>query len=186
MKLSFVRVQTWDQALDLLEVRNACRDGMTHTLDEITVEQQRRFYEEHLVPGHVYDCYVWYDEQTPIGFGVIKKDGHRAWMTHGLIPEVRGRHLSRIGIQFITQMGYTVADEVWIDVWDWNHALRGDIREGYEFVTSTVESNGETLHVMRHRRDRIFGEDERLRLARRSVADEMRAVDEISRATLSH
>jgi len=184
MKLSLVRVQTWGQALDLLKVRNACREGMTHTTEEITVAQQERFWREQLLPGHTFEAYVWYDARKPIGFGVIKKDGRKAWMTHGLVPEVRGRHLSRIGIQLITQMGYAVADEVWIDVWDWNHALRGDIREGYEFVESATQPDGQVLHVMKHHRDRIPGERERARLreAAASLRDELLEVDAVSRA----
>src|SRR5262245_909034 len=115
MKLSFRRVRLWSEAHDLMTVRNACREGMTHNTAEISVDEQRRFYEHELQSGHTYEAYVFYDELEPMGYGLIKKDGKRAWMTYGIVPEYRGRKLSRIQIQMVTQMGYLAAPEVWID-----------------------------------------------------------------------
>lgn len=160
MRLSFVSVQDWGQALDLLRVRNACREGMTHDTGTITMEQQAQFFLK-LQKGDEYEAYLLVDHErhvyTAVGYGLLKWDGEKYWMTAGLTPSMRGRGLSRLIINFITEMGHREGRDVWIDVYDDNLALFGDIRTGYEFVTSTDLSNGRVIHVMRHRRERKLG-----------------------------
>lgn len=162
MQLSFVRVRQWGQALDLLRVRNLCREGMTHNTERIEVDQQSLFFAE-LRKGTEYEAYLLMDDdQVPpspraIGYGLLKWDGERYWMTAGLTPRVRGKGLSKLIINFITEMGHREGREVWIDVYDDNLALFGDIRVGYEFINSEVQPNGKLLHIMRHNRDRRLG-----------------------------
>lgn len=183
MKLSILRVQTWPQALDLMAVRNSCREGMTHDTHEISEAEQKRFWMDQLVADDpAYEAYLFVDGEKPMGYGLIKLDGKRAWMTYGIIPEYRGKRLSRIQIQMITQLGYLAAPEVWIDVWQDNFALRGDIREGYEFVENNL-FNGRMLYIMKHKRDRMRSlEAEWLRGRPTDIAQEMIEVDDIARS----
>lgn len=184
MNLSFGRVHTWADALALLDVRNSCREGMTHSTEEISEQAQQRFWMDQLVVDNPrYEAYLLKDGTTPLGYGLIKRDGEVGWMTAGLVPAVRGGGLSRILIALITQMGYTSCKEIWIDVWDDNLALRGDIREGYEFVESNI-LNSRLLHVMKHRRNRQIGSAEANRLGEEpyDIAQEMVEVDGIARA----
>lgn len=190
MRLSFIHVSTWTQAIILLDVRNACREGMTHTTEEITIEQQEEFWRKELVPGHRYECYLLMDESRPVGYGLLKWDGERYWMTAGLTPKYRGQGLSRLIINFITEMGHREGREVWIDVWDDNLALIGDIRNGFEFVNSQAQPDGKILHVMRHNRERFLHPREAFKLHEKTgekifttadIADEMAEVDEVSR-----
>jgi hypothetical protein len=144
--------------MQLMHVRNSCREGMTHNTDLITVEQQERFWFKELNPPVPnYEAYLLMDDITPIGYGLLKWDGERYWMTAGLVPSTRGTGLSRLIINFISEMGHRDGREVWIDVYDDNLALFGDIRVGYEFINSEVQPNGKLLHIMRHNRDRLLG-----------------------------
>ena len=182
MKLSFVRVRRWDEALDLLNVRNQCREGMTHTTSLITEEDQAKFFAYEIVPGHTYECYLLRDGAVAAGYGLLKRDGNRKWMTAGLARPYRAKHLSRLLIALITEVAYAdPGTEVWIDVYDDNLALIGDIKVGYEFVDSQ-EVNGRTLHIMKHRRNRPLPPREAHRLGQTSgIVEEMIAVDEITR-----
>ena len=184
MKLSFVRVTTWDQALDLLNVRNQCREGMTHTTDLITEEQQAKFFANEIVPGHTFECYLLKDGGAAAGYGLLKRDGNKKWMTAGLARPYRGKHLSRLLINFITEIAYADPGvEVWIDVWSDNLALIGDIKCGYTLVRTEVHGD-RVLRIMRHERDRILDlqSGALLRQARAdNRAGEMLEVDAISR-----
>lgn len=160
MRLSFVYVDSWWKAIDLMNVRNQCRQGMTHNTHEITTEQQWKFWCDELKPATTYEAYLLLDGDTPIGYGLLKWDSERYWMTAGLTEAVRGKGLSRLIINFITEMGHRAGKEVMIDVYDDNAALFGDIRVGYEFVSSKEQENGKVLHVMRHKRDRVLGKQE--------------------------
>lgn len=181
MRLSFIRVRRWDEALDLLNVRNQCREGMTHTTDLITEEQQAKFFAHEIVPGHTFECYLLKDGAAVAGYGLLKRDGNKKWMTAGLAKPYRARHLSRLLISLITEIAYADPDtEVWIDVWDDNLALIGDIKVGYEFVRSE-QIDGRTLHVMRHRRNRVLGKAEGDRLVSQDIVGEMIEVDQLSR-----
>lgn len=190
MKLSFVAVTEDQQFRDLLIVRNECRDGLTHDTHELTMENQKAWrsqcwtgtpYGEFFssIKRMWYEPYLLYDEEWPIGYGLLKWDGEKYWMTAGLVFEYRGKGLSRVLINFITEMAYREMQvqvwldakddnlgmfgyvregyefpEVWIDVLDNNPALYGDIRNGYEFVEKNAPKHDTMLNVMKHNRNR--------------------------------
>lgn len=196
MRLSFINVENWEQARLLMGVRNECRDGMTHDTHEITEEEQRKFWADELLDGHRYECYLLMSGILAIGYGLLKWDEElqRYWMTAGIVPAFRGRGLSRLIINFITEMGHREGREVWIDVYDDNLALIGDIRNGYEFIQSDVV-DGKILHLMRHNRDRILHPREAFKLYEKTgkhmetsadIASEMEEVDDISRRYMAH
>lgn len=198
MRLSFVAVTTDQQFRDLLIVRNECRGGLTHDTDELTLENQK-VWRTKCWPGEQegnpdfplkyygpkrewYEPYLLMDGSWPIGYGLLKWDGKRYWMTAGLTRGYRGQGLSRLLINYITEMAYREKrnvevwldayddntgmfgyiregyefPEVWIDVLDDNPALLGDIRVGYEFVKQDAPKHDiiKGLHVMKHNRDR--------------------------------
>lgn len=184
--LSFTAVKTDAQYRDLLLVRNECRDGLTHMTDEITLADQIKFRNdcwpggasrpgEHGFP-HFYQKSDWFEPYLltrfdwPIGYGLLKydfaMDGY--WMTAGLVKSERGKGLSRLLILFITEMGHRDGKDVWIDVYDDNLAIFGDIRVGYEFVKSE-HFDDVILHTMKHNRERtiLAGSHEERVLARR-------------------
>jgi len=188
MKLSFIRVQRWDEALDLLAVRNECREGMTHTTGVITEEEQAKFFTNEIVPGHTFECYLLRDGHALAGYGLLKRDGDRKWMSAGLTRPYRGRHLSRLLINLITEIAYADrGTEVWIDVLDSNLALIGDLRCGYQLVETRIREDGKMLRIMRHQRERVLGFIENSLLTRMKsakfadIVSEMIEVDAISR-----
>lgn len=154
MRLSFIPVVTDQQFRDLLLVRNECRDGLTHDTHELTLEDQKGFRAKCWGENLWYEPYLLYDEDWPIGYGLLKWDGQRYWMTAGLVWGYRGKGLSRLLISFITEMGHREGKEIWIDVLDDNPALYGDIRVGYEFVEENANKHDTQLHVMKHNRER--------------------------------
>lgn len=171
LRLSFIRVETWEDALDLMDVRNSCRNGMTHFTDLITVKEQSHFYRDQLSPSRglgEYEAYLLRDDSSLVGYGLLKWDvlidGY--WMTAGIVPEYRGKKLSKFLISYITEMGHREGADVWIDVWKDNLALIGDIRVGYE-VIKEKEVNGRTLLIMRHNRNRL------IRLREQMMLEEM-------------
>jgi len=158
LRLSFVRVEEWHQALELRDVRNECREGMTHDTGYIDTPQQKLFYNEHLAEFRgdgIFEAYLLYDRLTPIGYGLLKWDDDKYWMTAGLIKDYRSKGLSRFLISYITEMGHREANDVWIDVWKDNLALIGDIRVGYE-VQEEKHIDGKALLIMKHNRNRSY------------------------------
>lgn len=193
-------VMTDPQFRDLLVVRNECRDGLTHDTHELTLENQK-VWRTKCWPGSMdlamregfksqtwYEPYLLMDGGWPIGYGLLKWDGKRYWMTAGLVHGYRGRGLSRVLINFITEVAYREKrnvevwldayddntgmfgyiregyefPEVWIDVMEDNPALFGDIRVGYEFVKKNAPKHDtiKGLHVMKHNRERKLGPTE--------------------------
>jgi hypothetical protein len=164
MKLSFVRVETWFQAFQLMGIRNECREGMTHHSDEITPEQQEKFWKERILTGLV-ECYLLYnseystDEVVPIGFGLLRWEENKYWMTIGVARAYRGKHLSRLLTSLITAMGHREGAEVWLDVYDKNLAISSYIKEGYQFINSYIKGDRK-VWVMRHEKKRILNPKE--------------------------
>jgi GNAT superfamily N-acetyltransferase len=165
LRLTFLRILEWDEALILLRIRNECREGMTHMTSTLTEKDQYEFYVDHLstVTGDgKYEAYLLESDHDAIGYGLLKWDDEKEayWMTAGLVKAWRNKGLSRLLINFITEMGHREGADVWIDVWDDNAALFGDIRVGYEFVLSRLV-DGKTLHIMKHHRERLLGYQEK-------------------------
>lgn len=169
LRLSFIRVENWDQALELRDVRNECSAGMTHNTGFIDVQQQKLFFNEHIIESRgdgKFEAYLLYDKFYPIGYGLLKWDDDKYWMTAGIIKEYRSRGLSRFLISYITEMGHREGHDVWIDVWKDNLALIGDIRVGYE-VQEEKLINGRTLLIMKHNRNRLH------RLKEQTILEEL-------------
>lgn len=193
-------VQTLTEAMRLMAVRNACREGMTRNRQPITQAVQARFWRGQIQTGKI-RCYLFIDrdEDVVAGYGVLRPDDpdkcdyRKVWMTAGLAPAYRGKRLSRTLITLVTEMAYCVPGEVevLIEVYDDNLALRGDIEAGFERILSTgvVEDDGQrrVLHVMRHRRDRRLRPEEAGRLAGSydwtptDLLQEIEEVDRLSR-----
>lgn len=167
MRLSFIAVVTDIQFQQLLIVRNECRDGLTHDTDELTLQDQKEFigkcWEYETVnsvdtspPFQVkreawYEPYLLYDEDWPIGYGLLKLDGDKYWMTIGLVKEYRGKGLSRLLIHYITEMGHREGKEVWLDVLNNNRkAYDGYLKAGYKIVEYDAAKHDTTLTVMKH------------------------------------
>src|SRR5258708_5504784 len=136
MKLSFIAVTTVQQFRDLLIVRNECRDGLTHDKREITLAEQlkwsRRCWSNQVSPKDPvsYEPYLLYDYEYPVGYGLLKWDGGRYWMTIGVARDYRGMGLSKVLIGLITTMASRNGREVWLDCMEDNLAYKNYVKAG--------------------------------------------------------
>src|SRR5258707_3292290 len=153
MRLSFIAVTSDQQFRDLLIVRNECRDGLTHDKHEITLGEQTawkaqcwpgdRYYNEGpLNQGWMhktswYEPYLLYNDQTPVGYGLLKWDSEKYWMTVGVARDFRRKGLGKLITNLITEIGHRGNKEVWLDVMDDNPMLPTYIKSGYEFQETT-------------------------------------------------
>lgn len=154
MRLSFAAVNTPQQFRDLLIIRNECRDGLTHAKHEITLQEQEEWKSQCWDTPHglYYEPYLLYDVDRPIGYGLLKWDGAKYWMTIGVAKDYRRKGLSWLLTNLITEMGHREGAEVWLDVMEDNPALSSYIKAGYEFQSSAMDGYN-TLHVMKHNRE---------------------------------
>lgn len=81
-----IHVSTVDQAQRVRGIRNACRYYMTRNQRVISAEQQAMWFS--LLPNSV-QLYLLDD----VGYGFVRTDDGRSWLTGGLVPEARGRGL---------------------------------------------------------------------------------------------
>jgi|ERR1700694_1180276 len=160
MKLSFTAVVSDQQFRDLLHVRNECREGLTHDTHELTLQDQKAWKAmcwmasdegiDHNV-SRWYEPYLLYDKDWPVGYGLLKWDGTKYWMTIGLVKEYRGKGLSRLLIHYITEMGHREGKEVWLDVLNSNtRAYEGYLKAGYKIVERDAEKHDTIITVMKH------------------------------------
>lgn len=165
MRLSFVAVTTDQQFRDLLHVRNECREGLTHDTHELTLSDQWGFKQrcwpqsmdlamrEGFKPQLWYEPYLLMDEGWPVGYGLLKWDDNKYWMTIGLVKAYRGKGLSRLLINYITEMGHREGAEVWLDVLNENRkAYEGYLKAGYKIVEYDALKHDTLITVMRHTR----------------------------------
>jgi len=98
-----------------------------------------------------YEPYLLMDGDWPIGYGLLKWDGQKYWMSVGLVKAYRGKKLARLLIYYITEMGHREGYEVWLDVSKdnvvaWNSYLKA----GYEIVVEDAHKHDQELTVMKH------------------------------------
>jgi GNAT superfamily N-acetyltransferase len=88
---------TLNEAETMRQVRNTCREFMTGAQREITIEDQERWFK--LIDRQWIKPYVFcrLAPSMQIGFGLIRYDRKKWWLSGGLLPEWRdkgyGRHL---------------------------------------------------------------------------------------------
>lgn len=136
MILSFQAVVQDAEFRDLLVVRNECRVGMTGSDAEITLDEQLEFMEKCWVVTREtwYEPYLLYDDGWPIGYGMLKWDGQKYWMTIGVVKGHRGKGLSHVLTGLITTLGRRDRKEVWLDCFDHNVGRFAYTQYGYELV----------------------------------------------------
>ena len=122
-------VESEDDVEWLRFIRNQCRAWMTNHRDWITPEQQMTWWQtrdtEH-VKAWLYRIGV-----QPIGFGLLRFDGHRWWATLGIRQRWRGEGHGKAIYRHLSQQS---PDEVWIEVLSNNGASLGAARSA-GFVT---------------------------------------------------
>lgn len=108
------RVDSLEDALTVVRVRNTCRQFMTRDQREISPQGQEEWWSS-LDHGE-YRLYLLNSSDGPIGFGLLKTVD-KVWLTGGLLPEHRGMGLGaelfKTLCQEASEMSY---HEAWLDV----------------------------------------------------------------------
>ena len=126
-------------------IRNSCREFMTHNTSFITQEQQFQWWE------YVKDqwTYLYLDlDDTPIGYGLVKKEENKMWVSGGLLPEYRGKGFGRELFEHLT---WACEGDAWLEVKEDNLLARKTYVDlGYiELVTKdgivTMACNGQPI-----------------------------------------
>jgi len=83
---------TWKDINRLRKIRNQCRQYMTNNKDSINILQQFKWFlnlSDNIKP------FIYYKDDIPIGYAIIKFDGNNCLLTGGLTDSYRGQGLGR-------------------------------------------------------------------------------------------
>jgi ribosomal protein S18 acetylase RimI-like enzyme len=143
-----------DDAFVMMELRNECRDFMTHNTAEIMEEQQVEWYRETYLParekGELFGYIVRREDEEPIGYGLISKRDGKWWVSGGLAEDARGEGAGFFLFDTMTEMIHEDlrSEEAWLDVLNSNEGAQRLYKKlGYVAVNST-----DKLTVMVHSR----------------------------------
>lgn len=113
-------------ALRMRTIRNEVRLSLTHDTSWISwVRQVWWYYNTYrlaTVDGRLQAYLVWHD-QSPVGYGLLRVDGNKCWITGALIEAVRGQGYGRLLFDALTFMARAWG-EPWLDVRRDNHVAR--------------------------------------------------------------
>jgi ribosomal protein S18 acetylase RimI-like enzyme len=132
--LEWRRASTLDDALAVAEVRNSCREFMTHDQREIGREAQTKWWKS--LDHERLRLFLLSVRGNPVGFGVVRSE-ENAWLTGGLLPDARGKGLGGGLFQSLCEEAAQLSyPEVWLDVFASNiRAVRLYERLGFERVS---------------------------------------------------
>lgn len=150
--LSFEAVTTWGQALELRGLRNQCAGWMTGSTTFLSVPEQRKFFEEQILHGHVRAWLLRQDHHAAAYALLRPAEGQDVWMSCGVAENQRGRRLGTATVGLVTLLGHHLyAGAIRLLVWQDNEpARRIYLKTGYE-ITRELRKNGRVAEEMAHR-----------------------------------
>jgi len=100
--LQAIRVVTEAHVEQMRRIRNVDRDGYSTASDEITPEQQARWWSEH---GGTVHAWLYLDTAGAlVGFGLVRPDANGHWCPSvGVLPNYRGRGYGKWIISDLTR-----------------------------------------------------------------------------------
>lgn len=104
---------------ELRRLRNECRAWMTAHTDEISREQQAAWWAS-LRPND-WRIWLYWDDQRPVGFGLLRRREGRWWATLGL---TEGERSKGVGTAIYADLARWAGGPVWIEVRRDNPASR--------------------------------------------------------------
>jgi len=145
--VTFEKVTTWPQALELRALRNECREHMTHDTAEITRDQQMEFFETRILPGEVHAVLLRRDGQAA-AYGLLWPGPEEAWLSCGVTAGARGKGLGVAVVRYVTALAGT--SPVRLEVWQDNEAARRVYEKAGYAVTGSGIRDGRTFELMEH------------------------------------
>lgn len=126
------QVETLEQAQVMAFIRNTCRLFMTRHQDEITPEQQEVWWRN--LDHAKTRCWI-YGSVAPYGYGLVRIEEGREWLSGGLLPEARGQGLGKCLFRHLIQQ---CRGEPWLEVLATNTMAYGLYRSlGFEINEMT-------------------------------------------------
>jgi hypothetical protein len=126
------RVQNDDQVEVLRQIRNECRNEMTHARDEISQEQQRTWWNRLDQSAHAAYLYTVGDNRDYVAFSFVAWREGKPYVSYGMRACARGRRLS---YDMVQQALWACQGTAYADVWETNGViLKVDFACGYEEV----------------------------------------------------
>jgi len=102
--LTLKTVLTAKDALLMAQIRNECREFMTRDPRPISPIRQLEWFEtEYLPEDKPVRGYLAMLGETPIGFGLIRLEDHKLWVTGGLKRLYRGKGYGRQLFTLLTE-----------------------------------------------------------------------------------
>lgn len=131
------KVETEPDVEALRQLRNGCRLFMTRDQRPITVEQQRAWWARRAPELR---AYLFTVGSKPVGFGIIRQDVGRWWLTLGVDPGNRGRGIGTAIYRFLVEHS---PEPPWIEVRSDNIAsLRAAARAGFQVLGQDRDHGG--------------------------------------------
>lgn len=96
-------------------VRNACAQWMTRHRDIISIEQQQLWWKT--LNRETWKVFIYWCGNMIVGFGILRLEDGKYWVTGGLIENVRGHGLGR---ELFTHLINLVKDDIWLEVLETN------------------------------------------------------------------
>jgi len=140
MKDALIPVTRLDQAEEMRVIRNACREWMTNDRMEISRAMQVEWFLSIAVredvlpflykprPDHMYP--------RPFGYGLLRKQNDKWWLSGGLLPEWRGKGYGKDLFAELAEYVHALGETAWLTVWE--HNERG--LATYKSLGFTVQS----------------------------------------------
>ena len=113
----FVKAQTIWYFLKVRIIRNECRHFLTNNTNHISVLKQVKFWVD-VSNGNNIEVYYFEVDGNVIGYGLIRIDGKKRWITGGIRTAYRGLGFGRHLFQKLIDI--SLPNEVWLEVMDWN------------------------------------------------------------------
>lgn len=130
-------------------IRNDCRQYLTHNSLYISEDEQRAWFQStyltELSRGTFRAFLARYDE--PCGYGIVRTQDGRAWLTGGLLPQHRGRGLGRDLFLFLRDYALLTYGNAWLDVFRSN----GRALALYTSIGFVISEETDQLCVMGYR-----------------------------------
>ena len=119
-RLWYWEVRTSEQVEALRQIRNECREWMTHDQSEITPEQQKEWWRR-IDPNNTF-AFLFTEGYNKdfLGFCLLRREDGRLFTTYGLRKEVRGR---RLGYELVEQATLACQEDAYADQLEGNIAV---------------------------------------------------------------
>jgi GNAT superfamily N-acetyltransferase len=153
MKDALVHVTRLDQAEQMRVIRNACREFMTNNRREITAEEQAQWFlsiqdSETILP-FLYKPRPDHMYPKPFGFGLLRKERDKWWLTGGILPEWRGKGYGKDLFAELADYVHHLGETAWLTVWEHNERAMATYKSlGFVVESVVVDAYSPPILVM--------------------------------------